>query len=121
MASKDLFYEWLRETTHLSQHILDVFKESKSNYVLIPPGAPRYLQPLDLAINKPFKDNMRKKYTEFVIKFGGNKKHVVEDLIEWVISSCYELNVISKDMIINFFKKTAISNKIDVTEDNMFE
>ena len=32
-----------------------------------------YLQPLDLAINKPFKDNMRKKYTEFVIKFGGDK------------------------------------------------
>ena len=47
-------------TIHLSQHILDLFKENKSNYVLIPPGATRYLQPLDLSINKPFKDNMRK-------------------------------------------------------------
>ena len=60
-------------TVHLSQCILDLFKENKSNYVLIPPGAVRYLQLLDLEINKPFKDNMRKKYTEFVIKFGGNK------------------------------------------------
>ena len=64
---------------------------------------------------------MRKKYTEFVIKFGGNKKHVSEDLIEWVISSWYEPNAIFKDMIINSFKKTAISNKMDGTEDKMFE
>ena len=108
-------------TTHLSQLILDLFKENKSNYVLIPPESTRYFEPLDLAINKPFKDNMRKKYIEFVIKFGGNKKPVAEDLIELVISSLYEPNVISKDMIINSFKKTAISNKMDDTEDNMFE
>ena len=38
-----------------------------------------------------------------------------------VISSWYEPNVISKDMIINSFKKTAISNKMDGIEDNMFE
>ena len=79
------------ETTHLSQSILDLFKENQSNYILIPTGAIRYLQPLDLAINKPFKDNMRKKYTEFVIKFGGNKKPVAEDLIECVISSYFFL------------------------------
>ena len=47
-------------TTHLSQLILDLFKGNKSNYILIPPGATRYLQPLDLSINKPFKDNMGK-------------------------------------------------------------
>ena len=29
---------------------------------------------------------MRKKYTEFVIKYGGNKKPVSEDLIEWILS-----------------------------------
>ena len=61
-------------------HILYLFKENKSNYVLIPPGATSYPQLLDLAINKPFKNNIRKKYTEFVIKFGGNKKSVAEDL-----------------------------------------
>ena len=76
-------------TTHLSQHILALFKENKSNYVLIPPESTRYFEPLDLAINKPFKDNMRKKYIEFVIKFGGNKKTVSEDWIERVISSYY--------------------------------
>ena len=29
--------------------------------------------------------------------------------------------LVSKDMIIIFFKKTAISNKMDGAEDNMFE
>ena len=59
---------------------------------------------------------MRKKYTDFVFNFWGDKKPVAEDLIEWIISSWYEPNVISKDMIINSLKKTAISNKIDGTE-----
>ena len=136
-AYEDLFYEWLNKkwfgtnaiikpasktqlimdsvTTHLSQLILDLFKENKSNYILIPLGATRYLQPLDLSIKKPFKDNMQKKNTEFVIKFGGNKKPVDEDLIEWVISSWCEPNAISKDIIINSFKKTAILMILRIT------
>ena len=66
----DLFYEWLtkvwfrsnsniipsantllvidRATTHFSERIKDLFAENKSKYVLIPPGATRYLQPLEL-------------------------------------------------------------------------
>ena len=69
LASEDLFYEWLTKlwfrsnsnikpatntflvmdsaTTHLSKHILDLFKENKSYYILIPPGATRNLKPLD--------------------------------------------------------------------------
>ena len=142
-ASEDIFFEWLkkvwfrsypnikssgntllvldRATTHFSERINDLFVENKSKYVFIPPGATRYLQPLDFAINKPFKDSMRKKYTEFVIKYGGNKKPVSEDLIEWIISSWYDPKVIPKEMIINSFKKTAISNKMDGSEDSMFE
>ena len=110
-----------RATTHFSERIKDLFAENKSKYVLIPPGATRYLQPLDIAINKPFKDDMRKKYNEFAIKYGGNKKPVSEDLIEWIVSSWYDPKVIPKEMIINSFKKTAISNKMDGSEDNMFE
>jgi len=142
-AYEDVFFEWLtkvwfrsngnvkpsantllvidRATTHFSTRINDLFAENNSKYVLIPPGATRYLQPLDFSINKPFKDNMRKKYTEFVIKYGGNKKPIPEDLIEWIVSSWYDPKVIPKEMIVNSFKKTAISNKMDGIEDNMFE
>ena len=37
------------------------------------------------------------------------------------ISSWYDPKVIPKEMIINSFKKTAISNKMDGSEDSMFE
>ena len=100
-------------TTYFSKRINDLFAENKSKYILIPPEAIRYLLPLDLAINKPFKDNMRKKYTESVIKYGGNKKPVSEDLIEWIVSSWYDPKEIPKKMIINSYKKTAISKKMD--------
>lgn len=110
-----------RAATHFSERIKDLFVENKSNYVLIPPGATRYLQPLDVSINKPLKDNMRKMYAEFVIKYGGKKKPDPEDLIEWIISSWYDPKVIPKEIIIKSFKKTAISNKMDGSEDYMFE
>ena len=49
-----------RATTHFSSDLNERFKKYESHFVLIPPGLTRYLQPFDMAVNKPFKDAMKK-------------------------------------------------------------
>ena len=55
-------------TTHFSNELNERFKKYSSHYVLIPPRLTRYLQPLDFAINKPFKDAMKKSDANFRLK-----------------------------------------------------
>ncbi|CAJ0595744.1 unnamed protein product [Cylicocyclus nassatus] len=43
---------------HLTEDVLELFKEH-SRIAVIPGGMTKYLQPLDVGINKPFKDNLR--------------------------------------------------------------
>ncbi|CAJ0592861.1 unnamed protein product [Cylicocyclus nassatus] len=43
---------------HLTEDVRELFKEH-SKIAVIPGGMTKYLQPLDVGINKPFKDNLR--------------------------------------------------------------
>ena len=36
----------------------------------IPPGLTRYLQPLDVVVNKPFKEGIKKLYVEYCLESG---------------------------------------------------
>ena len=40
--------------------------------IFIPGGLTRKLQPLDIAVNQPFKDNFKKCYTQYQLENGGN-------------------------------------------------
>ena len=54
-----------RAGSHFSDDISETFKIENCKYILIPAGMTRFLQPLDVCINKPFKDAFRKSYTDF--------------------------------------------------------
>ena len=41
---------------------------SETKVMIIPRGLTRYLQPLDVSINKPFKEEIRRKYNEYCIE-----------------------------------------------------
>jgi len=51
-----------RASSHYSSTINNIFKNNKSRYILLPPGLTSVMQPLDLVVNKPFKNNIRFQY-----------------------------------------------------------
>jgi hypothetical protein len=42
----------------------------KTHLAVIPGGSTTVVEPLDVSINKPFKDNVRKVYTQWMAKGG---------------------------------------------------
>ena len=69
-----------------SMHKIDMvkvkLKEGKSKISMIPQGPTRYLQPKDVYINKPSKDESKKRYTKYCIDQKDPKARITqEDLI----------------------------------------
>ena len=54
-----------KATSHITQNILDTFKSNNQFLSFIPAGLTRFIQPLDVVVNKPYKDSLRKKYLEY--------------------------------------------------------
>ena len=79
------------------------------------------LQPLDVSINRPYKDSIRHSYEEATIAFKSNKipKIKREVLLKWVVEN-WE-NSIKKDSIEKSFLICGISNNLDGSEDDLFE
>ena len=48
--------------SHKDKDILHYMANNDINYVFLTPGSTRYLQPLDVGINKVFKQKLKEKY-----------------------------------------------------------
>lgn len=108
---------------HLVDSVRTKLKELRTDLAVIPGGLTSMLQPLDVSLNKPFKDNVRRLYAEWMAEGdhamtpGGKiKKPSVELLCAWVMEAWA---MISPEIIVRSFKKTGISNALDGTEDDV--
>ena len=89
---------------------------------VIPGGLTSMLQPLDVVLNKPFKDRVRQHWLEWMgaglaeKTAGGNlKKPALALVTQWVKDAWGD---IPEEMVIKSFLKTGISNNLDGTEDD---
>ncbi|GFX42436.1 DDE-1 domain-containing protein [Trichonephila clavipes] len=89
---------------------------------VIPGGLTSLVQPLDVCINKPFKQNLKQQWNMWMIEGeksftkGGQMCHAsLEILCEWIIKSW---NEIKPHLIQKSFKKYSISNSLDGMEDD---
>ena len=105
---------------HKIDIVKDKIKECKTKISMIQVGPTRYLQPLDVSINKAFKDELKKRYTKYWI----DQKHInarvtQEDPINWVGEIWYD-DKLSSEMDSKSFKTVGITLAQDESEDEMF-
>ena len=100
--------------------------ELKTQLAVIPGGLTSQLQPLDVSVNKPFKQNMREHWNKWMTDphhdltpTGRMKRPTIAQVGEWVKKSWDDVR---PEIIVKSFKKCGISNALDGTEDDaLFE
>ena len=103
---------------HISEEIKILYLSNKKRLLFIPPGLTNVLQPLDVTINNLFKEGIRNRYGEYIIKNKDMHNKVNrEDIIKWITDVWYSDKIISNISIINTFKACGISNNINKNND----
>lgn len=108
---------------HLTDNIKSNLAHKNTDLVIIPGGMTSQLQPLDVSINKPFKDYLKKEYESWLwmdnhplTPSGKIKKAPASKLAEWVSNAW---NKISNSVVEDSFKKCCITNALDGSEDDI--
>ena len=89
---------WDSFRAHLTESVKADLQRRKIDVAVIPGGLTPVLQPLDKCLNKPFKDNMRRKYLNWMMTGPfeytpvGKKKALSKNLVlRWVKQSWEEI------------------------------
>ena len=122
LLKKKSLLVWDQFRAHKTEKVKEKAKEIQTTQAMIPGGLTSILQPLDVVLNKPFKDRVRKRWMTWMasddkeLTKGGNlKKPSISLVTSWVKSAWDE---IPADMVVKSFLKTGISNSMDGTQDD---
>ena len=89
--------------SHVDNDILEKFKLYNTHYVYMPGGLTRYLQPLDIGINKVFKTAVKNEYSKIELF----EKENIKDLLK---SNIFDMKK-RREEIINLIYKVWEDNK----------
>jgi hypothetical protein len=106
---------------HVTDSVKDQLCKMKTELVVIPGGMTSVLQPMDVSINKTFKDRLKQQYLTWiadpareVTEPGKIKRAAPSEVAQWVLAAW---KAIPESIIIRSFKKCCISNALDGSED----
>lgn len=108
---------------HVTDRVKALFKRERTDLAVIPGGLTSILQPLDVSLNKPFKDGVRRQWMQWMaegiheLTATGRQKKASEELICSWISQAW--NDIPAEMITSSFLKCGITNNLDGSEDDL--
>jgi hypothetical protein len=118
-------------TSHDTPIVLDKLKKNNVDIIFIPKRMTSVLQHLDRCINFPFKKYLKFKFSDYSINEGGVKNNLDESRIR-IINDILSIwngykdeiskeNYIENSLIEKSFKLVAITNKMDGSEDQIFD
>ena len=114
---------WDMFRSHRVDSVIKSVRLSNTDVAVIPGGLTSVLQPLDVSLNKPFKDRLREKWNTWMLegeksftKGGAMRAPALPTLCTWVKESW---DAVGEDLVIRAFKKCGISNSLDGTEDDI--
>ncbi len=110
---------------HLEESVKKKFRDCGFDLAVIPGGLTSICQPLDVTINKPFKDHLRKEWHLWMVNGGagmtaaGNLRRAkLSDVCGWVKRAWEK---IPDEMIIESFKTCKISSSLDGSDSEISE
>lgn len=113
---------WDMFRSHRTDGVKRRMNECNTDLAVIPGGLTSLVQPLDVSINKPFKDSLRQRWNMWMLEGdktftkGGNMRQVsLPEMCQWILTAW---NEIKPEIIVKSFKKCGISNALDGTEDD---
>jgi len=108
---------------YLEESVKKKFHDLGFDLAVIPGGLTCICQPLDVTINKPFKDNLRKEWHNWMAAGGAGEtvagnlcRARINDVCTWVKRSW---DAISEEIIIESFKTCGISNNLDDSDSDL--
>lgn len=122
MMSKRSMLVWDMFRAHITENCKKTARNLRTDLAVIPGGLTSVLQPLDVCLNKPFKDRLRKMWIDWMtsgsatLTKGGNlMKPDITVVVAWV-KEAWES--IPEEMVRKSFLKCGISNAMDGSQDD---
>ena len=108
---------------HLTDGVKRWINAENTDLCVIPGGLTSVVQPLDVCLNKPFKDRLRDNWCQWMARedqdltsSGNLKRASLPTVCQWVLDAW---EGIKHESVVYSFKKCAIANNMDGTEDDM--